>query len=235
MRFEVIDRCPVPAPLAAELRFLKAYLGYSEGEEIFASIDRSEEAESILHKYGKSSQAELYSGYVQGLPGFNPANPPGRSTHERRSDGVAFRGPVGRRLRYYKVGIDIRIDVRDRFIAAARKRGWVVTVTYPSNPREQHHLNFRREPVLKVFKPLRVGSRGIRVHRLTRKLRFLRSNKGRPYFTRKPVRRFGRDVEAAVERFQAEHHLVPDGVVGQQTAAQLVVAMRQQRREEDAR
>jgi hypothetical protein len=61
--------------------------------------------------------------------------------------------------------------------------------------------------------PLRLGDRGARVARLTRRLARARSKAGTPYLA-KPRREFGAAVEAALKAFQAEHGLEPDGVYG---------------------
>ena len=78
MEFAIIDNCPVPKELADEILAIKAESGAS-----LNSCDRSPEAEPILKKCGKQSQKQLWDGFRLGLPNYNPANPPGKSTHER--------------------------------------------------------------------------------------------------------------------------------------------------------
>jgi peptidoglycan hydrolase-like protein with peptidoglycan-binding domain len=227
MRFEIVDSCPVPAELADEVRELKRLTGAA-----LNSCDRSPEAEPMLRRLGKMSQRQLFEGFIAGLPGFNPANPPGRSTHERRNDGIAFPGPPGMRLRYWQVGMDWSNApaVND----AARGRGWIATLTYPRNPREGHHVNFRREPRLARTRVLKLGSRGPDVLLLKRRLHGLLSPfDGKRYLTESPRRTqasFGKGVEAGLRRFQKEHHLKPDGVFGEHTHAQLLLALRRQKR-----
>lgn len=226
MRFEVIDNCPVPAELADEVRELKRLSG-----AILNSCDRSPEAEPLLRRLGKMSQRQLHDGFVRGLPGFNPANLPGRSTHERRNDGVAYAGRVGAPLRYWQVGMDW--SDTPAVLRAARKRGWIATVTYPNNPREHHHVNFRRTPRVKRVRPLKRDSSGPEVRLLQARLHRLFSPiDGKRYLAGRPAGKtatFGPRTEAALERFQTEHHARADGFYGEHANAQLLVALRRQR------
>ena len=224
MDFEIIDSCPVPARLAPALRRIKARSG-----AVINSCDRSAEAEPHLRRLGKMSQRQLYEGWIQRRPGFNPANPPGFSTHERRNDGVAYPGPRGSRLPYWAVGIDT--NNTPGFIQAAKAEGYLAVVTYPGNPREGHHVNFRREPRVRVaVRPLRRGSRGPRVLRLTRRLSFVHSPAdGKPYLDgRRHV--FDAETEAALRRFQREHHQRDDGIYGPLSHRQLMASVRWRRR-----
>ena len=181
VRFAVIDQCPVPASLAPVLLRIKEHTGAT-----LNSCDRSAAAEPVLRKFGKKSQRELYEGFRRGLPGFNPANPPGRSTHERRNDGVAYPGPAGAPLPYWCVGMDWSDAAA--VIRAARAEGFTASITYPGNPREGHHVNFRKEPRL-PFRSLRRGATGSAVVDLTRRLSYVHS----------------RDDGQAVPRRQAPH------------------------------
>jgi hypothetical protein len=195
VQFEVVDRCPVPARLAPALLRIKERTGAT-----LVSCDRSPAAEPILRRYGKKSQRQLYEGFIRGLPGYNPANPPGRSTHERRNDGVAYPGPAGMRLRWWCVGMDW--SNAPAVAAAARAEGFIATVTYPGNPREGHHVNFRRRPRLRPsFRLLREGDRGPRVRRVTRRLSRVTSiADGKPYLDG-ARRRFDAETRAALVGF----------------------------------
>jgi hypothetical protein len=76
------------------------------------------------------------------------ANPPGRSTHELRSDGQAYPGPVGRKLAEWQVGVDSGSNTthdRDAIEAAARRLGWPVKHAYAAGV-ELHHWNFAKRP-----------------------------------------------------------------------------------------
>lgn len=219
MVFKVIDRCPVPAELYEELVEIKSETGVT-----YNSIDRSPEAESLLHKNGKKSQKELYECWRNRTPGCNPANPPGFSTHERRNDGVAYDVPRGAKLDYWQVGID---STNSRsIIGESKRRGWVCTLTYPSSPVEGHHVNFRKEPV--AFEAIKLNDRGPRVKELTTLLRDIRDPirwvryLPHRYVTFSPI------VQDAVKKFQHDHNQKIDGIVGSNTWEQLLVANRRQ-------
>lgn len=222
MKYELINCKPVPARLAPELRALGI------GRDIILTSGlRTQDAVNYARRRGcsLSSQAELYNGWVRRLPGYNPANPPGRSTHELRNDGVAFRGPAGMPLRYWQVGLDLGNRAKAQLACQrARKRGWIATITYPGNPREGHHVNFRREPRIKVFRPLRKGHRGPRVAVMTARLAYLGYLSG--VSPKRGTGGFGDKVEAAVKEFQKKHGLKRDGIYGKHTAAQLKVDVR---------
>lgn len=143
MRFVIVQGCPVPKKLAPFLRKVLAESGAQ-----LQSCYRGDDARALLHKCGKHSQKELYSGWCRRLPGYNPANPPGFSTHELRNDGAAYpRVKRGGKLPWWAVGIDIDDAHVLRFIAVAKKHGWVVSRTYPSSRAEFHHVNFRKPPL----------------------------------------------------------------------------------------
>ena len=226
MKFELLNCRPVPAPLADELREIQRRCGVT-----YTSIDRSQAGVDFARARGcqLSSQAELYRAFLNGTG--NPANPPGFSTHERRSDGVAYPWITrGLPLRAYMVGIDSTDPAG--IIREARELGWLVTITYPSNPREGHHVNFRKKPRLVVFEVLERGDEGARVRRLTgrlSRLKLVHAKSGT--YLNSPNREYNRHVEDAVSRFQADHQLAVDGKYGKHTAKQLAVAIRRQRRQ----
>jgi hypothetical protein len=221
IEFDVIDGCPVPRVLADEIRFLKQKTGAR-----LNSCDRSPEAEPLLKANGKSSQRELFA-LAQAGKG-NPANRPGFSTHERRNDGAAYPGRRGSRLEDWQVGMDW--SPPGPIVREASKRGWIVTVTYPDNPREDHHLNFRKAPEFDI--ELKRGDSGKRVQEFTQKLAYVRSPKtSEPYLEHEHFR-YDRFVVAAVRRFQADYEQKQDGKFGSQTATQLEVAVRQQKERE---
>jgi peptidoglycan hydrolase-like protein with peptidoglycan-binding domain len=224
MKFEIIDNCPVPVQLADCVRVIKRQTGAT-----LNSCDRSTEAEPYLKRLGKQSQRQLYDGWIHHRPGYNPANPPGFSTHERRNDGVAYKGPRGMTLRYWQVGMDWSNS--DAVIRAAAKLGFTATRTYPRDQREHHHLNFRREPKVKLLPVLKRGSKGYRVARMTKSLSIARDPRGEPYLA-EGQGIFDETVEAAVRRFQEDWDQKVDGVVGDQTARQLAVAARAQKQKE---
>src|SRR5574338_641730 len=78
------------------------------------TLSSADRRKGIPEQVGKKSQYQLWYGWIHRLPGYNPANSPGRSSHEIRSDGVAYRGPVGRKLKWWQLGLDISDS--DRFL-----------------------------------------------------------------------------------------------------------------------
>jgi len=219
VEFVVIDNCPVPAQLADEIHRIKELSGAH-----LNSCDRSPEAEPILRQFGKHSQRQLFDAFTRHEPGANPANPPGKSTHERRNDGVAYPGPAGEQLEYWQVGMDW--DNPPAAVAAARQLGWIATVTYPHNAREVQHVNFRKDPEtgLPFAKP---GDEGADVRKITHALATIRSPSNQQPYPPEAFPHYGPRVIEAVKRFQREHHQDPDGIVGPHTATQLAVALRQ--------
>lgn len=142
MRFAVIDDCPVPWRLARKVRRLKRDVPTAT----LNSCYRGERAKRQLHRLGKRTQGELYAGFRAGKRGFYPANPPGFSSHELRSDGNPVYGaPKGRKIPYWQVGMDWDDRWVNALIHAAKKRGWVLVRPYASGS-EYHHLSFVRKP-----------------------------------------------------------------------------------------
>lgn len=98
----------------------------------------------VAEKYGKRSQWWLWMAFwVWHLRGANPANAPGRSTHELRSDGVAYRGPIGRPLAWWQLGLDVSDSIT--LVNVLNRLGYSVHRPYNS-PSEAHHVNFRASP-----------------------------------------------------------------------------------------
>lgn len=134
--------------MAPFLRQLLAESGAS-----LQSCYRGADAEALLKQCGKHSQTSLYDGWCRRLPGFNPANPPGFSTHELRNDGAAYsQWKRGAKIPWWAVGIDIDDAHVQAFIKAAAKHGWQVARTYPNSTAEYHHVNFRKPPLVHRIK-----------------------------------------------------------------------------------
>jgi lysozyme len=76
----------------------------------------------------------------------NPANPPGFSSHELRSDGSrGFPGKArGATLKWFELGIDC--DDSDGLLRHLQALGYEVHRTYPGSKTEHHHLNFTASP-----------------------------------------------------------------------------------------
>jgi Putative peptidoglycan binding domain len=216
--FVVIDNCPVPAELADEIARIKQLSGAH-----LNSCDRSPDAEPILRQHGKHSQQELYDMFKNHVPGANPANPPGHSTHERKNDGVAYPGPSGEQLEYWQVGMDW--DNPPAAMAAAQKLGWIATTTYPLSPHESQHVNFRKEPETGLPTP-KPGDDGPDVQRITHILATIRSPLNDQPYLPEAFPHYGPKVIAAVERFQKEHHQAVNGKIDPATVTQLAVSLR---------
>lgn len=133
-RFRVIQGCPCNPLIAPYFALLVA-----EARATVNSIYRGQDAAAVLHRHGKHTQAEIHATY----PGIS--NPPGRSTHELRGDGVAYRTPVGAVLPWWCQGIDVNDGDVWPMIRAAARHGWELFQPY-SRGVEYHHLNFRARP-----------------------------------------------------------------------------------------
>jgi hypothetical protein len=209
--YEIVGGCVAPARLAPFLRTLQAETGC-----IYASIYRGSDADPLLHRLGKHDQGEEYHLYITGQEP-NPANPPGRSTHECKSDGVPYPGPIGRQLEPWQCGIDVDDAHVPAMIAAAARHGWVLFQPYPGG-REYHHLNFRFEPKSPLI-DLRVGDTGVLVRILSIRLHIL------GYFKPRRSDIFGRRVHGALVAFQQDYGLQVDGVAGPKSWARLKQAV----------
>lgn len=225
MKYEKIDCCPAPVKLIPVLEEIKKRSGCT-----YQSIYRGTDAAALLASCGKHTQQYLYD--HQNDPGFNPANPPGYSTHELHSDGVAYRIPRGAKLPFYwMVGMDVDDWHVDEARRVALNHGWLLVQPYPSGS-EHHHVNFVRRPIFQ--RPaLRKGDSGRRVNKVIGQLKFLVKIKGKAlgdhYLTGKHSD-FDAGVVTAVKAYQRQHHLRPDGQVGIHTAANLRASVRARKR-----
>lgn len=146
-RFVDVQGCPVPRQLAAVIRPSLAATGATL-ESCYRGSDP--QGAAILHAHGKHTQEQLYDGWRRHLPGFNPANRPGTSTHELRSDGVAYSVPVGRVLDWWQCGMDIDDAHVDAFIRHLADRGVSAHRPYPAGS-EHHHVNLRARPPRRLW------------------------------------------------------------------------------------
>lgn len=114
------------------------------------TVTSADRRRGVAEKYGKLSQYALYVDYwIKHLPGFYPANKPGRSTHELRSDGFAYRGPVGRPLAWWQLGIDA-VDQGAgndcvHLVRTLRSLGYEAWRPYKTGA-EAHHFNLKKDP-----------------------------------------------------------------------------------------
>lgn len=136
-KFVVIDNCPVPRSMEVAVNAIRSRSGAR-----LNSCYRGDQATSLLKRLGKMSQAQLYRLFLAGRG--NPANPPGQSTHELFSDGVAYAGPRGRALAStWRCGMDWSNS--EAALRAGRALGYDIRRPY-SDGREFHHLNFYKRP-----------------------------------------------------------------------------------------
>lgn len=222
MQFAVIDRCPVPIEGAGRVAECKRRSGL-----ILNSCFRGSEAKALLRSLGKMDQPTLYWGWVNRLPGYNPANPPKNSPHECYSDGVSPPGyRRGQRIPNAMCGEDWSNG--PAAIETYRRMGVPAYRPY-SDGREVQHVGMSRLPKrFPYFSSLRVGSKDKNVVTLKRRLAFVPRPKdkgGKVYYPgdkkaqRSPI--FTDALSDAVKRFQRDHGLPADGVVGPVTWAQL--------------
>ncbi len=120
------------------------------------TLTSSDRRPGVAEHFGKRSQAALCDCFqkAQALGGrcpaqcggnCNPANPPGQSSHECRSDGVKFgaRG-VGAQLQWWELGLDVTDS--DGLLVVLAKLSYSARRTYPGSSRERHHVNFTTSP-----------------------------------------------------------------------------------------
>lgn len=141
-----MDGTPLFWGLAAPLVEARAH-GWS------GQVTSGDRRSGVAERFGKKSQAKLFScfqarkarGVCPGPCGGDclPANPPGRSSHELCSDGVAFTGPVGRELPWWQLGLDV--SQSDQLLHILTALGYGVRRPY-NTPSEFHHVNFTRNP-----------------------------------------------------------------------------------------
>jgi len=140
-KFRVVQGCPCPINIAPYIEIVT-----QDAKAMVNSIYRGADAERLLNAHGHSSQRQLYTGWIERRPGYLPANPPGFSTHELRSDGVAYPSvPRSAELPWWCQGFDVNDADVPHVKAAAARYGWEVWQPYSSGS-EVHHLNFRRQP-----------------------------------------------------------------------------------------
>lgn len=143
--FIVIQGCPVYADIGP---YIQMCLDPNPKRPALPvnSIYRGANAEYILNHHGKLSQAQLYYRWINRWPGYLPANPPGFSSHELKSDGIAYPGIArGENLEWWMQGFDVNDSDVDRIKANAKIFGWELFQPYHSGT-EYHHLNFLHRP-----------------------------------------------------------------------------------------
>lgn len=134
----VLDGCPLP--LGQKLVLLDARSS-GKWHGVATSCDRRSAIGPLLKKLGKQDQAELYYGYIHGLPGYLPANPPTQGTHIRIGDGTV--GAVGEALEWWQEGIDS--TEADELRSGLNELGYPAYQPYPTAS-EDHHTNLTENP-----------------------------------------------------------------------------------------
>lgn len=220
-RWVEIAGCPCPRELAPFVREVVRRTGVAP-----VTIYRGDDAEAlrILHANGKHSQRELYDaalrgeGWRFGIRGT--PNPPGQSTHELRSDGRAFPGPVGRALPEIQCGMDWPLWAISHVKAEFAKLGCRPIHPYPGTT-EAHHICCTRAgklspTLLLASDPLEPGDRDP----LVKDVQVFMKRAGRyDGEIAEKVGTYGPVLGAIVKRWQREHDLTADGVVGPKTYA----------------
>jgi hypothetical protein len=137
--FRTVQNCPVGKLQGPFIAIIA-----NDAKATVNSIYRGTDAEPILARHGKHSQRQLYEMFLAGRGA--PANPPGFSTHEQKSDGVAYPTiPRGHDLAWWQVGFDVNDSDVVNCIRVAGHHGWHLWRPYHSGA-EFHHLNFAQEP-----------------------------------------------------------------------------------------
>jgi hypothetical protein len=148
VRFVDVQGCPVPAKLARAIRPSLRATGATL-ESCYRGSDPA--GARILRRHDKHTQAQLYDAWIRRIPGFLPANRPGTSTHELRSDGAAYpHVPAGGRLEWWQCGMDVDDAHVDAFIRHLAKRGIKAWRPYRSGS-EHHHINLRVAPPVRTY------------------------------------------------------------------------------------
>jgi hypothetical protein len=127
------------------MRGLALLLGHVRKHHLWVGgLNSSDRRVGVAERYGHSSQAALYAGWVARRPGYLPANPPGFSSHELRSDGApVYHTPRGAVIPWHMLGLDVSDD--RGALDALQSLG--VHVTHPYSSRsEAHHLNVLGDP-----------------------------------------------------------------------------------------
>lgn len=117
-------------------------------------LNSSDRRKGVAERFGKKSQATLFAcsqariqtGRCPASCGGDclPANRPGQSSHELRSDATGFPGPVGRQLQWFELGLDV--DDHAGLLQALARLGYNARQTYPHSNSEAHHINFNASP-----------------------------------------------------------------------------------------
>jgi hypothetical protein len=119
-------------------------------------VNSADRRRGVAEKFGKQSQWALFEGFRKRLPGFFPANAPGFSSHELKSDGHPFYGSRGRSIPKYKLGIDAVNrpggDAKS-VVSWLNRHGYRARRPYGTDS-ERHHFSFEKSPATNARKRL---------------------------------------------------------------------------------
>jgi len=118
-------------------------------------------------------------------------------------------------------GLGIAVDLKEPWMREwidenGAEYGWRKTEA----PSEWWHVNYVGGVDFPTFEPMKKGSHGERVVRITKRLAFIHEPGGDAYLDRF-YENFKEPVEDAVEEFQKDQKLGVDGVIGPKTAARI--------------
>lgn len=156
---------PMPRGLAYALYHIDKHGGHIDT----FSADRTVKAIADHNReFGTSLHAQQYLFDNQFKPGFNPANPPNRSSHCYFSDGNPAYRVNGRQIQakgklpWYMLGLDISdhglFETVTHFLHVSRGLGYQVVQPYPVGG-ERHHVVFTESPI-QVLEEYNVISKG---------------------------------------------------------------------------
>lgn len=147
-------------PMFRGLAFTLYHIDKHGGHVDIFSADRRD---SVINEHNRQfhtnlhGQGYLYNGYIHGRAGFNPANPPNRTSHCLRSDGApVYRNrfgrhiPPGNKLPWYMLGIDLsdrgKKENVSNFLHVAHRLGYPFVQPYSSGS-ERHHVVLVKSPL----------------------------------------------------------------------------------------
>lgn len=145
---------PMPRALAWALHDYELHGGHLL---VYSADRRDSVIKAFNKKYGTDLLSQKYLWEHQHDPGFFPANPPGFSSHELRSDGIPFYGKRGEPIPWWKLGIDaVNVPGGDaaRVVTWLNAHGYGARRPYTSR-KERHHFSFTRSPRAQALKRLR--------------------------------------------------------------------------------
>jgi hypothetical protein len=130
------------------------------------SVASADRRQGVAEKYGHQSQFALYQGWLRRLPGYYPANPPGYSSHELRSDGSAvYRVRRGAAIPKFMLGIDANdagaSNSCEHLVRWLNAHGYHAVRPYSAGS-EAHHFSFTKSPAYNARRRIAAQNRKAR-------------------------------------------------------------------------